>query len=374
MFKDNNGFAAGAPGSKLYAKDDIKINDKSLEVGNTYQTFCCSLKDPSQRTGGFLDRLIDFCQDNTLSSSQKMVIGNSVPCELSFRSIADSLSGEKATHITEQNMRRWALTDDLDYKDAIGSGDVRDLTAEIVNRQDTGSCAGSSTSIPNPGDFEETQAVIRELKKRIKNPDNPNLKDVVEIGISNYERDIHHAEIALELIDNGDSYAIKILDPNGPKISSITCPKTEFSDCKQASSYTGNVYDFQISLTGLRDQDSTRIKRKQLRTVECSKTIGRPTDEFCNRNFAKWLEENYPNIDNPADESSRGSCWGWSDFMISVAYLGDFVGYDYHPNDGKVIRTDCDEITRYPLSRKSSSAHPQNWLANAWSAWYNIFK
>jgi hypothetical protein len=71
--------------------------------------------------------------------------------------------------------------------------------------------------------------------------------------------------------------------------------------------------------------------------------------------------------------------------MLEVAYLGDFVGTDYHPDDGKYVGIDCDE-NHYPTNKddksnllnnflqkfKRSSIDSDFWLANLLQPFRNL--
>jgi hypothetical protein len=95
-----------------------------------------------------------------------------------------------------------------------------------------------------------------------------------------------------------------------------------------------------------------------------------------------WLKDNYIVLGD-LDGLRAEYLYGVFKFNILVAYLGDFVGHDYHPNVINLIGQDCDE-NHWPLymqknlikskTLKSSQLGSLNWLAKAWTAWGNLLK
>jgi hypothetical protein len=134
-----------------------------------------------------------------------------------------------------------------------------------------------------------------------------------------------HETIVLEItsLDTNGGYRMEILDPNGPRLDTFICKKTicgghSFYGCSSPN-YPGNFF--------------VPIDSKDVSTLVASLNSfcrSNSQSKFCKDRYSNtslWLKNNYPLIDNPAGSTERGSCFGWSDFILKVTYLGEF-GYE----------------------------------------------
>ena len=102
------------------------------------------------------------------------------------------------------------------------------------------------------------------------------------------------------------------------------------------------------------DDNSVSIGNFEKQMIQSRENICQSNSNLhlCLDTPAKRLLDNIPNIKNgEGDDDHGGYCRAYSDFIERVAYLGDFVGTDYHPNDGKYVGVDCD-ANHYPLPAK----------------------
>jgi hypothetical protein len=369
MFKDNNGFSTSTPGSKLFPKDDIKINDQSLSVGNTYQTFCCALKDPSQRTGGFLDRLVDFCQTDTLKLSQKMLIIRARACfENSFTAIVSSLNSFQPTTITEVNFKKWADTQPLDDASNGGSGESSDLKDAMIGSQ----CTGIANFSNRFDGLSNANTVLTYLKNNTASKNAVPLVILVDPTDKTKPR-YSHLLIFLGITSHNADYselAVKLLDSQLP--SSSQAPGYKNLSCAKSVREYGLTSDREglhwVKTPGIfhpymvcsyDDGEAFLLDPTTLTDFNLAKlnanAVRKKTAEYLSSSDNFPPIKNFLGIGGPFD---AGICAGWTDFVLKVAYLGNFVGKDCHP-DGTLSQ----------IEKKQNS-----WLANAWSAWYNIFK
>ena len=390
LFKDNNNFGTAAGSIKFFPKDNVEINDPSLKNGNIYQVSCCAPKDSSRREGDFLNHIVDICQNNTLSQSQKMEITDAVPCEVPWSDIIYNLGSSKVAHITEDNFSSWAVSDDLDNstKSRYGSGDKNDIINQLINIQ--------SCSSPLPGlDFSDPQIVDDELVM-LQQSLQKGHPFYLTIRPTDYPNTYYsHAVIALKILSwvvKNESktsntivdFTMEIMDPNGQKVKTLKCSRAFYNNMSQNIICEGDFVTMtgepmpKVNLFVLSDRIRTVDVYSNSRREYCSSN-GAPSD-FCSRDIAQYIKDNYPPIDNyfPSCKQS-GCCAGLTNFVLQVAYLGDFVGYDYHPKDGKIIKNNCNDssccdLNHHPSQRSIAKNNGNNWLASIQTAWQNFVK
>ncbi|MFA6476616.1 MAG: hypothetical protein WCV68_04435, partial [Candidatus Paceibacterota bacterium] len=343
------------PGSKLYAKDDIKINDKSLEVGNTYQALCCAMTDPATREGNIFDQFMNMCQPGTIAYSQKMVITDSTPCELPFSTILDGLTKGTKVTITEENFSGWTspdLKDNVTLSLGLGSGDKIDVLKVMDGLQ-------SCQRLPNPTDpdyynvkMTNYDKVISTIKSSVDN------HDPIMIGIVTKKADIGHALLALSLSTSGATTTIEVFDSNSPEgTTSLICGKEKdlipgqgyyyFLSCKLLARKTD--YRVFIPLT---------LNSQRLDCGVGKRVRPKPTG---------WIgfRGNNPSFENPTTTANtKGICYGYSEFVRDVACFGDFPNEDFHPNDGKIVGRDCDASHNLIVAEGPKSGRPNNFVAS----------
>ena len=363
----------GRSKTKLKPKDDLFVKNppgspRSAVPGTNLQVYCWEKNDPNDLSKKKTSAGIRVYSDNACGEP---VVGE--PCEMPFDKIVSDLKDNKVTPITEVDFKSWATKysiDDLNSSGGMGSGGYYDLRNYIIQIQ--GNCGANLPQ--DPGEivklFDNSLARNKPLQL--------NVDWVKGAGLIS-----GHSIIGLKFMKDasGGVSSIDFLDPNGPKVrtlkncnahlSSGTPPNLPFLWCDY------DIFPASWGQVRIAVKDFDLYETKKFESERQSYCLGKNT-EFCKRNISDYLETNFPYINNPGAE---GSCLGWSDFVLRVAYLGDFVGYDYHPNDGKIVGRDCDE-NHYPINKslretktlKSSQLGSLNWLANTWTAWGNLLK
>ena len=352
----------------LKPKDSIFIPQKGLDLatGNTYKVVCCEKKDQYLA-----------CGPNPNTFSPKMTIVPSVArCERSFSSVMADLTNMRHTIITEESFRDWANVDERDsvststqyLPSAKGSGDVENIKEEMSVRQ---YCAMmnydeiiSRRSEEDSGKFYFKKAI--EKIKEITDQNRP-------VPLTIYGGYVGHSLIALDVEKKGeDEYLITAIDSNQPeKEIKIYCQKKmvipyvfEPVGCEYTQ-MGGWVSDDVIPIV-FKNHLTNIMELGQLFDEYCSGVGGE--SKFCRerQNMTEWLKNNYPQIKNFGSSSSpEGICAGWSNFVLSVAYLGEFTGFDWHPDDGCGVGYACDTNRDSLDEHQTTSALPStSWLAN----------
>jgi hypothetical protein len=185
------------------------------------------------------------------------------------------------------------------------------------------------------GETETLRAVT--LIKRITDNNQPTFISVQQLVPPDGNKfPAGHSMIALRVSDTTQNfetrYQIKFLDPNGPTVMTMDCKiskKDVFNPADLTTKPETGMYCLHPSL-GLvapyvRDVDIELIEK--LRTLFYNRCKLSQAN-FCkeHRNLSKWLETNYPIIDNNDPRFGKGVCAGWSEFVLKIAYLADFVG------------------------------------------------
>lgn len=325
---------------------------------------------------------LNFGSGDTQSSCRADCKPKKSCSETSFASIAMSLSAPQYTLISEKDFRGWASQDPYDP-----SGDIQEIREEmgkdqrcfVVNNEtrnytETGSRALNvllTTQLPTPFTF------------FVLNP-----IDITSVPIK-YKAVGGHATVLTSIAKTDFGYSLTIVDSNSdadgsPKKMSYDCVYRETKILYptgvpgQTTEEIGDIlcmYNFSqrdedgnlvegwfasypkivsSNVTGGQDIAGTPdlIKARQ---NYCQSVAGRKNPSFCQRNVAKWLEDNYPIISNQGTRwSEAGMCAGWSTFLLRVAYLGDFTGTDCFHEEEK------SNLTSLQMGR--------SYLANSWQA------
>jgi len=384
----------------LQYNDDVFI---SWPKYTTYQLACCE-GDTKQASGNFL--AIGCATSNTfVPISAKFNITEAKPrepCEVPLASIIESLKNNQHTFITEEGMDSWFTTKDMeDYisygsevsnwplitpkNGKLGSGTDGDLLFLMSQFQ-------ASTTINNIDGLkifsEAGLGAIKDIQK-FNSGHQPTLLSMIFVPSDELEKIMGndnpqgHAVIALkteEIIAN-QKYKLTILDPgmgeDGPTqlgVRDIYCRGQSVSAYNKT--YFGVVCEYAPGFLGMPMFLDLTTPLAVNFTSYCRQ---HSESKFCKErqsNLSLWLENNYPHVPNMEGYLSNqiGVCRGWSELVLRLAYLGDFVGTDYHPDDGKYVGTDCD-ANHYPITpAKSTQTDSTNWLANVWSVWQGLIR
>ena len=359
-------------GFNLKPTDDILIKDMPISgfaVGNIYQAQCCELSDHPI--------IGQWCKDQPgpLNSGQMAIVGCGQACEVPFSTITNALNNYQPAIITEENFKNWAIPPTDDANKVLGSGDKADIIAAMKQKMCMlyGPPESWPTILPGPdvNSYFGTKDMAWYYYYLSRN---------FAVPISIFWRDSttptydYHSMIAVGIASQGTNiYDINVIDPNGPGYRTLR--KCQVAQFQSSPGVFISVYRC--------DFDYGDKLNKVYLYYDYGTDITLFTALFDKRvrdNTAGFIIDNYPDIDNGNPEiTEKGLCMGWTDFVMRVAYLGAFVGYDYHPGDGKTIGADCD-INHYP-GQKTSRANPQNWLATLTNVWlatltniWNIFK
>ncbi|MFA6476325.1 MAG: hypothetical protein WCV68_02805 [Candidatus Paceibacterota bacterium] len=377
----------------LKPKDDVfmlnpPLSATSTGAGTNMQVWCWEKSSPSTTKKSAGIRVVSECNG---------IAGGGEPCEVPFGDISlDLLVGREVTSITEKDANSWLGIDGQDFcyytngtctTNYNGSGDARDMKDFIVNYQ-------ISSHINSEGTTRMQNTSLNIIKKAL------NTGDIVPIlimgkmhGHNQYPENslMSHALIVVDIQDLPTKVNFKVLDPNYPSaVNFLFCDKVMLDgddpslvkiSCPEKYNF-GAAFMTDIVVMVIRVGDYfgepafDRYKRSH--DSFCRSNLG---SELCQQTAKQRLAEGKGKwaipIENVPDGMfygrEKGFCFGWVMAQIKVVYLGDFVGTDYHPGDGKFVGKDCD-ANHYPLPVKSASTKPQNWLANVWLAWQGIFK
>ena len=309
------------------------------------------------------------------AKSKKVAIVSAEPCEIAGGSIFSRLNQRQHTTITEASFRDWGIEQTIDrtsVTNGLGSGDKEDIKNEMnANQQCTGFIP--IDNIPSSG--EVGVSALRALKV------STDARQPAKMGLFAINSLLLHDVVVLKITEEANTnFTVKILDSglgdSAPEVNEINCHIKSYSVV--GKSYTGLICDHSSlgdSIIFSANQNLISNLRQSFFNY-CSQ---HSVSSFCveRQNMSSWVENNYPNISNftTTGTGSNGVCSGWADFVLKVAYLGDFVGMDYHPNDGKIVGRDC-TANHYPIpakAAKSSWLDPQNWLGNVYGAWAKLW-
>ncbi len=344
-----------------------------------------------------------------------------VPCEVPFETIATELDGEEWSlsrffriTITEKDLASWANDKtDQDSPLNIGSGNQDEIISYLIQTQN-GSYSPKSSLVKNKEtgptcpvgrsvyfnseirylDHLDSIFFSQKLKSYVNDYGYPiQLKvrnkdwEVFAYDESESLGEVAHAVIVIFMEDltedNMEPYFnLKILDPNVPEeiislknckpaylyISSSGYETHEFggfgctpdNDWYGETFYGEEIFVYSNTSSWGSEPSLTWIdKYHEFKTSLCYSGSAQFYTDFCQRGrLTDWLKNNLTKLQNPSD--GGGNCYAWTMFMLKVAYFGDFVGTDYHPNDGKYVGVDCD-ANHYPITKKTSFLPATPW-------------
>ena len=374
--RDSNNFlSATGTQQDLKAKDDVYV--RNAQAGDDYLVTC--------REKDKVDAEAKVKTSVLARVVEGKGIGGGEPCEVGFTQIMNKLDAFQPFTITEIDFRDWSKTQDIDLDAKGGSGDNSDLKKAFLGE----SCTTFDLQYIFDFVIKFEGTATKYFEKYEKTNDAAMFSNTVfkktpqglffvgwhELIFIGFDRS------KTSNISEDTGYYLKYLDPNDPSLISTTfCKKREVHEPYGVTKklfvcdYKYNDTDSYLAPFVIHDDEefTANVEENRIRT-----------------NTAVWLSNptNVPLIYNfSIDGVTQGVCNGWSKTVLGVAYLGDFVGTDYHPNDGKTVGKDCD-ANHYPLPTKTSLTTPARpwallrsggggggWLANVWSAWYNVFK
>ncbi len=294
-------------------------------------------------------------------------------CETSFESIVKRTNiipgGDDwgVTNITEDSFQSWLQNDIEDRCLFLGeectadhdiserkrprrSGDKNDAMAAMVATY----CEVPEEPIGPPPPADERQNHYYDsgstILERIKHYTERNI--VVPFVIRLPEQSIReqsssvggHMLLALSVSYSANEVTIESLDPNGPKLTNVIC---NLEPMRLESPYWVFIADMNcyhedwgiVALTPLDPEagehylspgsfQARQISWHLARVYEhCIEPSNQET-EFCQRkgNWTDWLRTNYPNVSNFDYLGRGGFCDRWTDFVLAITYLGNFVG------------------------------------------------
>lgn len=401
--REDSGSCAGALGKKdglfnstiktlsdlnFLSKED-KIGTLSSKVGDIYQAYCCERQDNPT--------LLKMCKPTAINGgtfkfSSKIKVIDASACEIPFSTISKDLENKNLTLITEKNFKNWTNEDDLDKvarSKGNGSGDKDDVMGTMGDIQ-CALCHPLSHSCEKvffkatftPKSYPELDKKVSDLIVDINNNHFPALAPFrivdytlkVNVDLSEVEPTRHMLIVVSakkNSIVTGNNYSFDIVDPNYPdKIGS-------FENCQFGNvtyTYAGKswfisgLYCSKSDYGGviLESDNLTKIidnynRESNLYTSLCNQPINKEKyPDLCVDRWFKitdWLKnrDNRPSFDNfSTEESPNGNCKGWAIFVDRAAYFGNFVGEDYHPDDGKIVGRDCD-ANHYPATKQAKA-------------------
>ena len=230
-------------------------------------------------------------------------------------------SGFIPASIASDNFADWSLAEEKSISNA------------MINYQ----CgyADSYNNGETPDILKSTRAIKQ--AKRITDTNQPALFSIRTLSPA---RD-GHSIIALGIKDISDNfeerYSIHFLDPIGPTAMDMDCKVSKqtvaikYTDGTTKEEKIKSMYclhpliGFVEPKLSKQDIDIT----ESLRTAKSNFCQTHSTHALCKKrqNISYWLEFNYPfNISNTRPEFGRGVCRGWTEFVLKVAYLGNFIG------------------------------------------------
>lgn len=252
--------------------------------------------------------------------------------EIPFSTIRSSLKNGTYTKITENDFKSWAVEDPYDV-----SGDIAEIREEmgayqrvdtvvVGQRLVTGGSSAMSQLLAKPKPTIFTYYII-----------NPN-------STGGWRAVSAHAVVLLSITDSGGGkYLLKVIDsmpsyasdPNNPEMTTLECqsiPAEGQVDGLTVDMLCG-IDDYTKALPVIYSYGPSGVSNDPVsqltsaRNNYCQSTEGKANTVFCSRNIGQWLENNYPGIINSfaQRDAEGGMCIGWSDFILRVAYLGDFT-------------------------------------------------
>jgi len=392
--KDNQNHPISIGGDLLKPKDDIDLyptpgllGGSDLKAGDVYQVSCTYDTGRKDERGRAIRE--------TKYSPKMTIEGCGVSCEVPWSDTKEKLnvisSGDLA-YITEKSLPDWVndITD-IDKASLLGSGNQQDIEKFIIEKQNRNVpkvgiakdlvCSRKSVYFNSKifyGGNILAEIWTQPLAKMVNDKGYPISITIRQLDWPVYSYASYpgysgpgffngstHQVIVLSLSGElvaGKEISFDILDPNFPS------KVTKLSNCRAAMFYIkydgkedwffdglgcqseyGEVFIFTNERDSFMEPDyQFLIAYDQWKQSTCSNES--KNTEFCNRGkFTDWLKNNLTDFSNPS--AGGGNCYSWTQFMLKVAYRGNFVGKDYHPGDK--IGTACNaDLT--PKSSKST--------------------
>jgi len=321
-------------------KASDQVGTLSSKIGDTYQVACCERRDSPT--------ILNMCKSSSergiSKSSYKVKVVDSQSCEVSWGGTWDGLSKNKIRTITEKDLKGWFSVDDQDGTrfSVLGSGDQTDIKNAIEKIQSCNASVVNDASQINP------TAVILTLRERLGKYKPTRLGAMLIDDKNNYL--YNHALLALSTSASSNSpagpFSVNVYDSNLGATADLSC---------QISAVQINVNGQKINFNSAVSCQSTNSWAAGYSKAILIKGDLYGADIECSENYrarpqpTTWISENINGLDNWASGTNpKGVCLGITDFVTRVACYGDFVGTDYHPNDGKIVGRDCD-ANHYPL-------------------------
>ncbi|MFA6416354.1 MAG: hypothetical protein WCW56_02605 [Candidatus Paceibacterota bacterium] len=340
--KDREGYAVNTnPSSKFGKQGEVKI--LSPDQGDVYQVICNGIK------------------------SQRMTItGCAGSCERPFNQIVADINAGKVTKITEASFYGWANDDKQDNFTASGgrgSGDKQDVKNAMAGLQGVCQLQGNS--------FNNSLEVINYMIS------NPNFPIPLSLTLLIGGEQSGHRVIALSAAKVGNVYEVEVIDPtkNGSRKYKLTNCGPE--NPGEKSFYCDSPIDGKkaVFISSATNYDSFINGIKSY-----CRNSSNSNSKICqgrSGNLSTWLSNNFPQLGNFIDIGNpRGNCAGWTDFILRVAYFGDFVGTDYHPSDRIGVRCNADLTSKQGafkgLSSQMANLKQLVWPSD-WASWKNLF-
>lgn len=417
--------AGGNPGDHALTPADnvsIYLRDASPRSydGNVYQAVCMHRDNNGKADGNAV-------------YSQKMTVEVPAKCEVPFSLIQMDLYPQSGAmqpaHITENNLKGWVGEDDDDFAGAVwddanltcspstkaGSGDVRDVQCNIIDKsckvdcaspygsyqcQQSNSLPADQTKVTTYNYWPTTSFLGKSIDYAIKWVYNrhypmglsfhlPGFNIILSNGTFLQEGFTTHKVVVIGISGSPtQGYDFDIIDPNTPNTTTTLghCLRADWSISygKTINYYSGLMCDnipsaysslkgpalIQIdnNFSGFDFEDNYATALEGL----CSSANGADYPDLCGRknDIDSWLKSNLTDFQNPNIQG--GVCGAWSDFMIKVAFYGDFSDVDYHPDDHKYVGIDCDanHHSLTPTGNTTSLAKPATIARNSsWESW-----
>jgi len=344
--KDNQNHPISIGGDLLKPKDDIDLyptpgllGGSDLKAGDVYQVSCTYDTGRKDERGRAII--------GTQYSPKMTITGCGNNCEIPLSVIAKNLYGGDYAKITETDFESWPK--DSENKDQCGADSNGGYTfcglgsgsgneTDIKNIMELGQCGYVSSVSENSLSSSNSKDYIEEVMK-FTNDHYPAPMAIVVNGSG-------HAVIVTSIIKKDlNTYSLTFIDSNDSSVSRLECflSGNGFSCRPPSTSRNPNIL--------IADK---KYVYPNLTTIEAMK---RKFIDICTKNgslkmcierkgqMSSWLEGNYIDIKNFTGSlpgTGVGICAGWTEFLLRVAYLGDFVGKDYHPGDkiGTVCNAD----------------------------------
>ncbi len=396
----------------LELKED-KVTIPNVIPGNSYRISCAG---PAASNSSGLATTPWVTVGSNCPATTPTTTPTGGSCEVPFSEIADAYQKQIPVHVTEKSFKDWVVTDDADYvrwalndiNDGQGSGDLRDAK-NIMNINQI--CATndyySYAKCDNPQNLYYNQKFQYLNSPIAADKTAEEIFSLVESGYPvelNFRGDGISTPLPVRWTVNlypppeglqPDSHAVtivgvskneinpgyyvynyQVLDPNVPERI------TEINGCqsgKMTIHYSGKDYVYEGLVcnsesygpvityqfeSGLADGKAKAMKYADFCLNSSNK---KSYPDLCSRNtypnkITNWIKSNLISLSNPSG-AGGGACWAWTQFVLNSAYFADFVGYDFHADDGYVVGTGCNADYQPYSFVKTKVSQKDNWMA-----------